>query len=632
MPSRSENTPGPRGGELRLQAYLARAGVASRRASEELIAAGRVKVNGAVVSAPGSKVRPGHDKVLVDGSPVEQVGITWVALHKPRGFVTTRIDPYSRRTVYELLPEKYHTLFHVGRLDRDSEGVLLLTNDGETANRMLHPSFGTTKEYLVDVYGQPPSEVIAQLLKGVELADGVAKAEEVQRLHQTGEDTFRLRIVLREGKKREIRRMMDAVGHPVHRLLRKRFGPVELGELPSGKWRVVSPVEISSLNAGSDDTPKRRKPAAEPEAAEETPARPARKAASPRAERTARPAARTGDAPRSAPRPGAASRGPAKGGAASRGPAKAGGASRGPTKGRAYGDGERPARPHREEGEDRRPAARAPRGEAGDRPKRPFTPRAGGFSPGRGKPGDRPARPARPSRGDGDERPTAVPRDEGARADAPRGEWPTTRRNSAEREERPARGAGASRPSRPFSSRPDKRDAEDRPRSRSRDDRPARDAGEERPGRGPRETRPPRGGGDERPARGGFKPSRPEKPTRARRDERERPDRDERPERPSGPRKAPRAESAGAASDGPPRGRPSAGPRKGGAAPSGGPRKGPGGPRAGSAGPRTGPGGPRKGPGGARSGPGGPRKGPGGGPRKGPGGPRGGGPPRGGRK
>jgi 23S rRNA pseudouridine2605 synthase len=243
-------SPAPRGGDLRLQAYLARAGIASRRASEELIAAGRVKVNGAVVSAPGSKVRPGVDRVSVDGSAVEQVGITWLALNKPRGYVTTRNDPYGRRTVYELLPEKYHTLFHVGRLDRDSEGLLLLTNDGEMANRMLHPSFGTTKEYLADVEGQPESSTVSQLLAGVDLEDGLAKAEEVQRLHQTGPDTYRLRIVLREGKKREIRRMMDAVGHPVHRLMRQRFGPVELGELPSGKFRVLGPTELSRIREG----------------------------------------------------------------------------------------------------------------------------------------------------------------------------------------------------------------------------------------------------------------------------------------------------------------------------------------------------------------------------------------------
>ncbi|HET6762472.1 MAG TPA: pseudouridine synthase, partial [Longimicrobiaceae bacterium] len=307
MSDKPGRIPGPRS-ELRLQAYLARAGVASRRASEELIAEGRVKVNGATVTAPGSKVRPGHDKVLVDDSPVEQVGITWLALHKPRGFVTTRIDPYGRRTVYELIPEKYHSLFHVGRLDRDSEGILLLTNDGETANRMLHPSFGTTKEYLVDVHGQPPSEVIAHLLRGVELSDGVAKAEEVQRLHQTGEDVHRLRIVLREGKKREIRRMMEAVGHPVHRLLRRRFGPVELGELPSGKYRVVSPVEVSRLTAGDGDAPKRRRSAeAAPDAEAAAPAKRPRKAEgerparAPRADddRAARPRkapARDGDA------------------------------------------------------------------------------------------------------------------------------------------------------------------------------------------------------------------------------------------------------------------------------------------------------------------------------------------------
>lgn len=247
MARSSKGRPAHGGEEVRLQAYLARAGVASRRASEELIAQGRVFVNGASVTAPGTKVRPGVDRVEVDGEPVEAQPITWVALHKPRGYVTTRHDPYGRRTVYDLIPEKYHGLFHVGRLDRDSEGVLLLTNDGDTANRMLHPAHGVTKEYLADVQGKPASDALRQLVEGVELEDGVAHAESAKRLHQVDENVFRVGVVLREGKKREVRRMLDAVGHPVKRLIRKRFGPVELGELPAGKWRVVLPAELGEI-------------------------------------------------------------------------------------------------------------------------------------------------------------------------------------------------------------------------------------------------------------------------------------------------------------------------------------------------------------------------------------------------
>jgi 23S rRNA pseudouridine2605 synthase len=243
------------GEPVRLQAFLARAGVASRRASEELIAQGRVSVNGHVVTAPGTKVRPGADRVAVDGMDVAPSEPVWIALHKPKGYVTTRNDNYGRRTIYDLVPERYHSLFHVGRLDRDSEGLLLLTNDGETANRLLHPRYGTTKEYLADVQGKPGNDALHHLVQGVELEDGVAQAEEVKRLHQTDVDTFRVRIVLREGKKREVRRMLEAVGHPVVRLIRRRFGPVELGELPEGKWRILSARELASV--GTEPAPKR---------------------------------------------------------------------------------------------------------------------------------------------------------------------------------------------------------------------------------------------------------------------------------------------------------------------------------------------------------------------------------------
>ncbi|CAN5289309.1 pseudouridine synthase [soil metagenome] len=234
-------------GEVRLQAYLARAGVASRRASEELIRQGRVRVNGRVVTLLGSKVDPAQDRVEVDGEVVRTEALTWVALHKPRGYVTSRTDAFGRPTIYALLPPRFHSLFHVGRLDRNSEGLLLLSNDGETANRLLHPRYGTTKEYLVDVQGRVEREAIQQLTHGVQLEDGLARAESVDRLHQVDQDVFRIRMVLREGRKREVRRMCEAVGHPVRRLLRQRFGPIELGELPAGRWRIVSPTELGML-------------------------------------------------------------------------------------------------------------------------------------------------------------------------------------------------------------------------------------------------------------------------------------------------------------------------------------------------------------------------------------------------
>ncbi|MFL5539359.1 MAG: pseudouridine synthase [Longimicrobiaceae bacterium] len=237
----------PHAEEVRLQAFLAHSGVASRRAAEDLIAAGQVFVNGKSVTAPGTKIRPGVDQVEVQGQPVEVQPPTWLALHKPKGYVTTRLDPYGRKTVYELIPEKYHGLFHVGRLDRDSEGLLLLTNQGELANRMLHPSFGVTKEYWADVEGKPTAEEMHRLTEGVEADGEVMHAESVRRLHQTAENQHRLSVVMREGKKREVRRMLEALGHPVARLIRRRFGPVAIGELKPGKWRVLAEAELSAL-------------------------------------------------------------------------------------------------------------------------------------------------------------------------------------------------------------------------------------------------------------------------------------------------------------------------------------------------------------------------------------------------
>ncbi|HEX2078704.1 MAG TPA: pseudouridine synthase, partial [Longimicrobium sp.] len=236
-----------RGEPVRLQAFLARSGVASRRAAEEMISHGRVEVNGETVTAMGLTVVPGVDRVEVDGEEIRVAPTTWLALHKPKGYVTTRIDPYGRRTVYDLLPEKYHGLFHVGRLDRDSEGLLLLTNDGELANRFLHPSHGITKEYDVIVTGKPTDAALRQLVEGVELEDGVAHAESAKLMGPAGNGLSRLKLVLREGKKREVRRMMAALGHEVTRLVRRRFGPIELGELPKGKYRIVAPEELSHV-------------------------------------------------------------------------------------------------------------------------------------------------------------------------------------------------------------------------------------------------------------------------------------------------------------------------------------------------------------------------------------------------
>ncbi|HEX6912613.1 MAG TPA: pseudouridine synthase, partial [Longimicrobium sp.] len=263
-----------RGERVRLQTFLARSGISSRRAAEEMITHGRIAVNGETVTAMGLQVVPGVDRVEVDGEEVKVAPTTWLALHKPKGYVTTRTDPFGRDTVYDLLPEKYHGLFHVGRLDRDSEGLLLLTNDGDLANRFLHPSYGITKEYDVIVTGKPSDAVLRQLVEGVELEDGVARAESAKLVGPAGNGQSRLKLVLREGKKREVRRMLDAVGHEVTRLVRRRFGPIDLAELPMGKWRIVAPEELSHVREARQS----EKPARAPRESAGEPAKPRGKA------------------------------------------------------------------------------------------------------------------------------------------------------------------------------------------------------------------------------------------------------------------------------------------------------------------------------------------------------------------
>jgi 23S rRNA pseudouridine2605 synthase len=252
-PSAGESSPAASEGPLRLQAFLARAGVASRRASEELIRTGRVTVNGKTVIEMGTKVDPQRDRVYADGQRVEISEPVWVMLNKPKGYVTTRDDPSGRRTVYDLLPPELHPLFHVGRLDRNSEGLLLLTNEGQLANRLLHPRYGVTKEYVVLVEGLPERDTLRQLVEGVEVEGETLYADTVQILDQPASGVSRLRLVLREGRNREVRRMLEAVGHPVQRLVRKRFGPLRLGQMRRGEWRRLTPQEIEALSAGEPD-------------------------------------------------------------------------------------------------------------------------------------------------------------------------------------------------------------------------------------------------------------------------------------------------------------------------------------------------------------------------------------------
>ncbi len=235
----------PDSGE-RLQKFIARAGIASRRRAEKLIVAGRVRVNGRPATVLGTRVRPGLDEVLVDGALVRPGPTRWVMLNKPPGFLTTRHDDRGRRTVYDLLPESLRGLVHVGRLDRATEGLLLLTNDGEAVHFLTHPSRRVEREYRAWVVGRPSRRVLARLVSGVELDDGRARAVRARILGHAP-PTATLQLVLTEGRKREVRRMCGAIGHPVRRLERVRFGPIRLAGVARGAWRELTEAEVVSL-------------------------------------------------------------------------------------------------------------------------------------------------------------------------------------------------------------------------------------------------------------------------------------------------------------------------------------------------------------------------------------------------
>jgi 23S rRNA pseudouridine2605 synthase len=229
----------------RLQRTLARAGFSSRRGSEELIKAGRVEVNGRLAEL-GDRVDPERDEVRVDGRRVSvDPGLRYVALHKPKGVTTTMRDRHAERDLRDFLP-KGPRVFPVGRLDRDTEGLLLLTNDGDLAHRLAHPRHGVEKEYLAEVDGSPTAARIGRLRRGVELDDGVAKAVDARSVGRSG-GRFAVRIVMTEGRKREVRRMLEAVGLPVRRLIRTRVGPVRLGRMKAGELRDLSHDEVRDL-------------------------------------------------------------------------------------------------------------------------------------------------------------------------------------------------------------------------------------------------------------------------------------------------------------------------------------------------------------------------------------------------
>ncbi|MDQ4082763.1 MAG: rRNA pseudouridine synthase [Actinomycetota bacterium] len=224
---------------MRLNAYLARAGIASRRRAEEAIRAGRVRLNGAVAGL-ATVVAPG-DVVEVDGRRVHPQPLAHVLLHKPAGVVTTTRDPQGRPTVVDLVDHPLR-LVPVGRLDADTTGALLLTNEGELAHRLMHPRYEVEKVYEAEVEGEPSGEALQRLAAGVELADGVTAPARVRRLAAS-----KIELVLHEGRKHEVKRMCEAVGHPVRQLHRREYAGLRLDGLGPGEWRDLEPDELARL-------------------------------------------------------------------------------------------------------------------------------------------------------------------------------------------------------------------------------------------------------------------------------------------------------------------------------------------------------------------------------------------------
>ena len=225
----------------RLQRILSANGIASRRASEQLIVDGRVRVNGTIVRELGSRADPTVDRIEVDGRPLVQPRLRYIMLNKPPGYITTVSDERDRRTVMDLV-ETNERIYPVGRLDRETEGLLLLTNDGDLAHRLAHPSHGVDKEYLAEVEGHPGGGAVRRLRDGVELEDGMTAPAKVSQ-----PSPGVLRITIHEGRNRQVRRMCEAVGHPVTRLIRVRIGPLRDATLAPGEWRELTLAEVRSL-------------------------------------------------------------------------------------------------------------------------------------------------------------------------------------------------------------------------------------------------------------------------------------------------------------------------------------------------------------------------------------------------
>jgi pseudouridine synthase len=260
----------------RLQKLLSQAGVASRRLAEELIVQGRVQVNGVTVTELGTKADPGADEIKVDGRRIRtDTRKRYILLHKPRGYMTTRSDPEGRPTVLDLLRTVREYIYPVGRLDYDSEGLLLLTNDGELAARLTHPRHEVDKVYEARVRGVPDEHVLERLAKGVTI-DGKRTAPAKVRIldppkkHPSENNQTRVELAIHEGRQRQVRQMFDAVGHPVVRLRRVRIGPIADPDMPPGHWRELTPQEVARLRrtagiaATATETSRRQQPERSP--------------------------------------------------------------------------------------------------------------------------------------------------------------------------------------------------------------------------------------------------------------------------------------------------------------------------------------------------------------------------------
>ena len=230
-------------GAMRIARALALAGVAARRKCETFVLEGEVTVNGEVAKDLGRQVEPGKDDIRLRGKALSFEGPVYFLLHKPAGYTTTVSDPHAEKTVMELVPPQIKArLFPVGRLDRDSTGLLLLTNDGDLANRMIHPRYEVGKWYEVTLDRPLDSQARERVLRGVKLEEGPARAEKLESL-----SARTVRLLLREGRKREIRRIFQQVGYKVEAFCRTEFGPLKLGSLPSGQGRLLTPAEVAQL-------------------------------------------------------------------------------------------------------------------------------------------------------------------------------------------------------------------------------------------------------------------------------------------------------------------------------------------------------------------------------------------------